>query len=282
MAVGLIVTDIVNPYFAELAMAVDLVTHDAGYTTCIGYSLDMSDRQHEIIASMIERQVVGILLLPSHDTDPERLAHQFKGINIPVVLLGRRMAGFDSVGSDDVRGASLVGQHLRSLGCNSVAFLGGVPSAALSEKQKGLHEALARYGCELWSRDAYRTAITPEGGAESLALMLDLGELPDAVVAYNDVVAQGTYEELRRRGLEPGRDIALASFDDTLLAARQVPPLTSVAGFPRTVGTKGADLLMKRLTEPVQDLLPQLNLISPHLRIRSSTASWRPRKRIGQ
>lgn len=277
MTIGLIVTEIINPYFAELAMAVDQITHDAGYTIFIGYSRDLADRQHEIIASMIERQVDGLLLLPAPDTDPEKLAKQVNAANVPVVLLARRFAGFDYVGSENVKGATMLGEHLSALGCRTVAFLGGRPAPSLTEREEGLRDSLEHKGCELWSVDEFRSSITPEGGATAVGRLFDLGRLPDAVVAYNDIVAEGVYGEMRRRGLEPGRDIAVASFDDTRIAAGQLPPMTSVAGFPQQIGTTGAEMLMKRLADGNSDLPTQLTLIQPQLKIRSSTATWRPR-----
>jgi LacI family transcriptional regulator len=277
MTIGLIVTEIVNPYFAEVAMAVDDITHEAGYTIFIGYSRDLAERQHEIIESMIERQVDGLLLLPAPDTDPERLAKQVNAANVPVVLLTRRFPGFDYVGSENVTGARMLGDHLASLGCKSVALLGGRPAPSLIEREEGLRISMEQAGHELMSSDELRSAITPEGGAAAVGRLFDLGRLPDAVVAYNDIVGQGVYDEMRRRGLEPGRDIAVASFDDTRIAASQVPPMTSVAGFPQQVGANGARMLLKRLADGNEDIPTQLNLLQPQLRIRSSTATWRPR-----
>ncbi|MEW1822547.1 LacI family DNA-binding transcriptional regulator [Arthrobacter sp. NPDC080031] len=277
MTIGLVVTEIVNPYFAEVAMAVDEITHEAGYTIFIGYSRDLAERQHEIIASMIERQVDGLLLLPAPDTDPEKLAKQVNAANVPVVLLARRFPGFDYVGSENVKGAGMLADHLTALGCKTVALLGGRPAPSLLEREEGLRVSLEKAGRELWSVDEFRSAITPEGGASAVGHLFDLGRLPDAVVAYNDIVAQGVYDEMRRRGLEPGRDIAVASFDDTRIAASQVPPMTSVAGFPQEIGTKGTEMLMNRLADGNDDIPTQLSLIQPQLRIRSSTATWRPR-----
>jgi LacI family transcriptional regulator len=277
MTIGLIVTEIINPYFAELAMAVDQITHDAGYTIFIGYSRDHADRQHEIIASMIERQVDGLLLLPAPDTDPARLAKQVNAANVPLVLLARRFAGFDYVGSENVKGATILGEHLSALGCKSVAFLGGRTASSLTEREEGLRASLEPNGCEVWSIDEFRSAITPEGGAAAVGRLFDQGKLPDAIIAYNDAVAQGVYDEMRQRGLEPGRDLAVASFDDTRIAASQVPPMTSVAGFPQQIGAKGTELLLNRLSDGNADIPTQLALIQPQLKIRSSTATWRPR-----
>jgi LacI family transcriptional regulator len=277
MTLGLIVTEIVNPYFAELAMAVDEVTHDAGYTIFIGYSRDDAGRQQEIIASMIERQIDGLLLLPAPDTDPAQLARQVNAANVPVVMLARKFEGFDYVGSENVHGAAMLATHLAALGCKTVAFLGGLPAPSLSERELGLHTVLDSAGRELWTMDEFRSHITPEGGAAAVGRLFDLGKLPDAIVTYNDVVAQGAYDEMRRRGLEPGRDIAVASFDDTRIAASQVPPMTSVAGFPQQIGLKGTEMLMRRLAAGNAEIPEQLSLIEPVLKIRSSTATWRPR-----
>jgi LacI family transcriptional regulator len=277
MTLGLVVTEIINPYFAELAMAVDEITHEAGYTIFIGYSRDLAERQSEIVASMIERQVDGLLILPAPDTDPEQLASQASGANVPVVLLARRFGGFDYVGSDNVKGASLLGDHLSAVGCRTVAFLGGLPAPSLVERETGLRASLGAHGREFWSMDELRSAISPEGGAAAFGALLDLGRLPDAVVAYSDIIAAGVYEEIRRRGLEPGRDIAVASFDDTRIAASQVPPMTSVAGFPQQVGASGIEMLMARLADGNTEMPSQTTLIEPQLKIRSSTATWRPR-----
>lgn len=72
---------------------------------------------------------------------------------------------------------------------------------------------------------------------------------------------------MRRRGLEPGRDLAVAPFDDTRIAASQVPPMTSVAGFPQRI----------RASDGNADMPTQLTLIQPQLKIRSSKATWRHR-----
>jgi LacI family transcriptional regulator len=192
-------------------------------------------------------------------------------------LLARHFPSFDYVGSENVKGATMLGKHLAALGCKSVAFIGGRAASSLTEREEGLRTSLEPHGCEVWSTDELRSAITPEGGTAAVGRLLDQGRLPDALIAYNDAVAQGIYDELRRRGLEPGRDIAVASFDDTRIAASQIPPLTSVAGFPQQIGAKGTELLMNRLADGNADIQNQLALIEPQLKIRSSTATWRPR-----
>jgi LacI family transcriptional regulator len=275
MTLGLIVTEIINPYFAELAMAADEVAHEAAYTIFIGYSHDEADRQHELMTSMIERQVDGFILLPAPDSDPEKIASLVAAAKTPTVTVARRIEGLDYVGSDNVAGGELLGSHLAAIGCRTVAFLGGLQASSTTERSEGLARSLAARGLEFWNDAEQRAHITPAGGVQATAALLDRGRLPDAVVAYNDIVALGIYEELRRRELRPGEDMAVASFDDTRFAATQAPPLTSVAGFPDEIGRRAAGRLLQLLDDgedgPLNDLVP------PKLRLRSSTVAWRPR-----
>ena len=270
MTIGLIVTEIINPYFAELAMAVDQITHDAGYTIFIGYSRDHADRQHEIIASMIERQVDGHppAARPGHRPGKARQAGQRRQRSGGAARPPVSPASITSAArTSRVRRCSETTS--RRLGCRSVAFLGGRPAPSLAEREEGLRTSLEPSGCEVWSTDEFRSAITPEGGAAAVGRLFDQGRLPDAVIAYNDIVAEGVYDEMRRRGLEPGRDIAVASFDDTRIAASQVPPMTSVAGFPQQIGAKGTEMLMTRLSDGNADI--------PH----ATDASSSPNSRSG-
>jgi len=98
---------------------------------------------------------------------------------------------------------------------------------------------------------------------------------PDCIIAYSDAVALGIYAELRRRNLEPGRDVSVASFDDIAMAELLLPPLTSVSTYPELIGRKAAALLLNRIRD--SSLEPQRSLIEPALKVRASTAQWRPR-----
>jgi LacI family transcriptional regulator len=123
---------------------------------------------------------------------------------------------------------------------------------------------------------------TPNGGAEATRRLLDRGEVPDAIVAYSDIVAVGVYAELQRRGLEPGRDIAVGGFDDIPGSEHRTPPLTTVATFPTAIGEKCGELILQRLRAPQSPAggggAPFAHLlIEPALRVRASTAAWRPR-----
>lgn len=124
--------------------------------------------------------------------------------------------------------------------------------------------------------DAGEETSTPtnytDAGERAMAQVFDSGYLPEVVVGFSDVVTMGMYSEIGRRGLRPGRDVAVASFDDSLLAAWLSPPLTSVATWPEQVGVRAAQLLLERISD--NDVPSRQVRIEPALRLRASTLAW--------
>jgi LacI family transcriptional regulator len=276
MTVGFLATDIRNPYFAELTMAVADALHDSAYTLFTVYTRDRLDRQQEQLNAMIERQVDGILMLPSIGSTLPDIRDQV-GTSTPIVQLARHFTDdFDYAGPDNASASAVLAKHIASLGRGRAVLVGGPqPSSARSERLAGLVSGFAQSEIEFDVAQSVSTANNPEDGARGVAELLDRGVLPDIVIAYSDAVALGIYSELRRRDLEPGRDIAVASFDDVPFAALQVPQLTSVATHPVEVGLAAAQLLLDRIKEPDRSI--RHILIPPELRVRASTALWRPR-----
>ncbi|WP_231923985.1 substrate-binding domain-containing protein [Microcella alkaliphila] len=277
MTLGLIATDIRNPYFAELTMAVEEAVHDAGYTLFVGYNRDSVDRQREQIEAMIQRQVDGILLLPSIGSTRDSVGRLVWTTKVPIVQFSRYFTDdLDYVGPDNRAAGENLAAHIASLGSGSAVLIGGpTESSARRERLQGLVSGLAGTQVRFDPADSVSTLNIPDDGARGLGEFLDRGTLPDSVICYSDAVAQGVYGELRRRNLEPGSAVSVASFDDAPLAALQYPPLTSVATHAASIGRKASELLLARLQDG--DEPPRRVLIEPTLKVRASTALWRPR-----
>ncbi|MFF2027511.1 substrate-binding domain-containing protein, partial [Streptomyces sp. NPDC058171] len=166
-----------------------------------------------------------------------------------------------------------------------VAMVGGPQhTSARREREDGFLDAIAGSDMTMSPTEGLFGEATPDGGADATRRLLDRGEIPDAIVAYSDIVAVGVYAELTRRGLEPGRDIAVGGFDDIAGSAHRTPPLTTVATFPTKIGEKCGELILDRIG---QSLTPNgagsppahsHHLVAPALRVRASTAAWRPRR----
>lgn len=275
--VGLVVTDIRNPYFADLAMAVDAAIGAAGYQLLVGYSHNAVDRQRDLLEAFAQRRVDGVLVLPAVGEEKTLGAESLTSAGVPLVQVTRHLTDeFDYVGPDNVTAGRLLAGHLGSLGVSSVVFVGGpAASSSRAERLAGLADGLTGSGVHFDPRRSSIGPNIPEGGISAVAAVLDRGDLPDALVAYSDAIALGVYAELRRRGIRPGRDVAVAGFDDIALSSMQSPALTTVATHAEQVAREASRLLLRRIEGG--DEAPARELVEPTLRIRASTTRWRRR-----
>ncbi len=277
MIVGLIVTNVRNPYFAELTMAIEQGLQDAGYTVLQGYSNDERHRQDQLISAMVEHRTDGVILLPAADSEAGSLQMLKSPQGTPTVLIARQVKGFDAdyTGVDNVKAGELLGEHLRGLGARSVTFVGGpAESTAREDRYRGLARALKRGGVNLSPRSQHSSPSTAMDGERITHELLRSGHQPDVIVAFSDAVATGVLHALRDSGLEAGADIAVAGFDDVADARYQSPPLTSVATFPSETGAQAARLLLARIEVPQRPC--ESVILAPRLNIRESTASFSP------
>jgi LacI family transcriptional regulator len=277
MTLGLLVTDIRNPYFAGLTMAIEEAAHEAGYTLFVGYSRDDVERQALQLETMVQQQVDGIFLLPAEGTELTPVCQIIDRSSVPVLQLARYFSEeMDYVGPDNIAAGQQLARHISSLGAASAVLIGGPEhSSARTERIKGLETGFAGSAVSFDPSRSAPTTNNASGGSEGVARVLDQGIWPDCIIAYSDAVALGIYAELRRRNLEPGRDVSVASFDDIAMAELLLPPLTSVSTYPELIGRKAAELLLNRIRDSA--LEPQRSLIEPALKVRASTAQWRPR-----
>jgi LacI family transcriptional regulator len=277
MTLGLIVTDIRNPYFAGLTMAIEEAAHEAGYTLFVGYSRDDVERQALQLETMVQQQVDGIFLLPAEGTELTPVCQIVDRSSVPVLQLARYFSEeMDYVGPDNIAAGRQLARHISSLGAGSAVLVGGPEhSSARTERIKGLETGFAGSGVRFDPSLSASTTNNASGGSEGVARVLDQGIWPDCIIAYSDAVALGIYAELRRRNLEPGRDVSVASFDDIAMAELLLPPLTSVSTYPELIGRTAAELLLNRIRD--SSLEPQRSLIEPALKVRASTAQWRTR-----
>jgi LacI family transcriptional regulator len=277
MTVGLIVTNVRNPYFAELTMAIEQGLHDAGYTLLQGYSYDERDRQDRLISAMLEHRTDGVILLPAADSDAPSLRILQSPQGTPTVLIARLVRGYgaDYTGVDNVKAGELLGEHIRSLGVRSVAFVGGpTSSTARDDRYRGVARALRRGRITLTPAGQYTSPSTAKDGEQITHELLRQGSQPDVIVAYSDAVATGVLHAVRDAGLRAGADVGVAGFDDVADARYQSPPLTSVATYPGQTGAHAARLLLARIDDPQRPC--ESTIITPRLNIRESTASFSP------
>jgi LacI family transcriptional regulator len=247
--IGVVVNDLTNSFFAELAVGVDMTVQSAGFVQFLSSTGESIDRQREVIASMREHGISGLIISPARAT----AAADFKPLvaaEIPVVVVVRSVPGakVSSIVSDNEVGTYAAVEHLASLGHRRIAFLGGFPDTAVfDERIAGYRNAMQSNGLGLHDDLLLSAAPSRAGGAEAIGRAMRLAEKPTAAVCFNDAVAFGVCDGLRTLRLEPGEDFAVVGFDDVIEARATVPALTTVSVDPQGMGRRAAQLLLKQI-----------------------------------
>jgi LacI family transcriptional regulator len=247
--IGVVVNDLTNSFFAELAVGVDMVVQSAGFVQFLANTSESIDRQGEVIASMREHGISGLIVSPARATQAQDLKPLFAA-GIPVVVVVRNVPGakVSSIVSDNQAGACAAVEHLASLGHRRIAFLGGFPDTAVfDERLGGYRDALTAAGLDYREELVISSAPSRAGGAEAVGRAMTIADRPTAAVCFNDAVAFGVCDGLRSRRMEPGVDFAVVGFDDVIEAKTAVPALTTVSVDPQGMGRRAAQLLMKQI-----------------------------------
>lgn len=268
--VGLLVTEVSNPFFAEFTVGAEAALAGAGIIVLLGHNYESTGKQASLIHVMQEYGVDGLLLTPAHSTTAEDLA-PLRAARVPHVLVTRYVDGHAApyVGADNVAGARAVTEHVIGHGAKRIAFLGGPePSSARVDRRRGVEQAIAEHPRRLPKLLDSPTSATRNGGYDAATALLSGRHRPDAIVCFNDVVAFGVMLACEREGLTVGEDIIVTGFDDITEAALHHPGLTTVGLNPRDLGRRAAELLLQRIDDPLREL-PD-DVFDPPLLLRGS------------
>ncbi|MEJ5943975.1 substrate-binding domain-containing protein [Pseudokineococcus basanitobsidens] len=255
--VGVVVADIADPHFAQLAHSIGEVAAAAGHRVVIGSTGEDPARQRSCLRGLVDDGVAGVVLVPTGD-DGTDVRTVLDG-GVPVVALDRPVADLraDSVRVDDEAAGRVATAHLLSLGHRATAFVGGPADVATAAgRLRGYEVAVAAAGREPRSASG---PFTVDGGRCTTRSLLAGDPLLTAVVAASDLVAVGVVQALRAAGRRIPEDVAVATVDDPFYSACVDPPLTSVAQPVRRLAERSVHLLLERCrgerAEPVHEVL---------------------------
>jgi LacI family transcriptional regulator len=247
--VGMVINDLANPFFAELAVGIERVFHAAGYIPFIANTIENPKRQGEVLRSMSEHDIAGLIICPARGTRPSDIETMAQ-LGVPVVLAMRRLAGprYSSVTPDNLRGARRATEHLLALGHRRIAFFGGYSDMiAQNDRCGGYQAALVAAGLAVDPMLIIEGPPNRECGQNAIGHVLDMAVPPTAALCFNDVVAFGVLTGLERRGLAAGRDFALVGFDDVAEARHTNPPLTTVHVDTGALGERAAHQVLRMI-----------------------------------
>jgi LacI family transcriptional regulator len=278
--IGIIVNDLTNSFFAELAVGMDMVMQSAGYVQFLANTAESVDRQREVIASMREHGISGLIISPARGTEALDLK-PLVASGIPVVAVVRNVVGakVSTLFSDNYAGALEAVRHLATFGHRRIAFLGGFPDTTVfTERAQGWRDAMKEAGLDTANELIVGSAASRAGGVAAIERALLTNDPPTAALCFNDAVAFGVCDGLRARGREPGRDFGVVGFDDVIEAEAAVPALTTVSVDPQGMGRRAAQLLLKQINAGRAE--PEAIVGSVRLVVRQSCGAGRNKGRM--
>lgn len=226
---GLIVSDVTNPYFTLLAHAVEHEARDLGYSVVLGNADERPDVLDHHVRTLLDRRVDGLLVSPT-DGGSEQLSAALAA-DVPTVFVDRWWPGHDVpvVRADGRPGVLALVDHLVSLGRRRLAVIAGPATTTTGrERVEAFREALALHDLALPPQYVGQGDFQAASGVRVANEFLDLADPPDAIFAADNLMALGALEAVRARGLQVPDDIALAAFDDVPWFTHLNPPMTTV------------------------------------------------------
>jgi LacI family transcriptional regulator len=270
--IGVIVSNIENPFFLDIYKAVEAGAHGAGYELVMANTDYSSERLVTSVRLMIGRRVAGLAAIVSEMDS--HLIEELTGSRIPVVFydVGRPRRNITNIRVNYRRGMEKVIAYLYSLGHRRIGFVGHHSTLApIGERAKVLEEAVGRYP-DLRVQTA-ADADSLEGGRRAARTLLAASPRPTALVCVNDFMAVGALREIRDRGLRVPEAVSITGFDNVNLAQFCQPALTTVH-IPRDeIGRTICECLMNGENA----LRPHEFVIDPELVLRDSTGLANPR-----
>jgi DNA-binding LacI/PurR family transcriptional regulator len=247
---ALAVSDVSIPYFAELARTVARQATARGYRLLLEQTGDAIEAERSMLLGRESGLIDGLIFQPSRLETAELAEYT---LHSPVVLLGENAApeSVDNVMVDNVRAARRVADHLLSLGCRRIGFVGH-EAAGISEtsrqRMEGLHASLAAAGVTSFPDLEIPTSAIGAGETEAaVGAALDAGLRFDGIFCRDDLSALGTLRALRVHGLRVPEDVAVVGWDDVTWAQFIQPTLTTIRPNSERLAHMALDLLEERI-----------------------------------
>ncbi|WP_147918738.1 LacI family DNA-binding transcriptional regulator [Ruania zhangjianzhongii] len=267
--IGLIVPDIVNPFYAAIAKAVAHSARTRGYVTGLCVSDDDAEIEMEHIRMLAEQRAAGAIVVPLA-ADTSRLA-RLRLVGAHPVLVDRRWPVADgcSVAIDDERGGHLAVEHLLTTRTGRVLVVNGprdIPQCV--ERETGARQAIAADGGDSSALEVIEVPeMTIEGGVQAASRIAE--DPPAGIFCTNDQLALGVIRGLVGAGVQVPTDVAVVGYGDLALATESMMPLTSVRQPKDVLGRSAVDLLLAEI-ESAGSHAHEARLLEPSLMVRAS------------
>jgi DNA-binding LacI/PurR family transcriptional regulator len=269
--IGLLIPDISNPFFAEIARSVEDRGHELGFNLVICSTDNNPKKEAQYLSLLKQKSVDGIILGTGlrNDITLKELQEE----NVPIAVIARETTSItaNSVLVDDYSGGYQATSHLIELGHERIAVIAEDLNVMSSrERVRGYKQALEEKGLNVDEKYILVSDFTVEDGKKITHQLLDSDNPPTAVFACNDMLAIGVIQAARDKGYNIPEKLSVVGFDNTILATVTDPPLTTVAQPILEMGHQVVDLLIQEIKEKKK--VKKRIMLSPDLIVRKTTS----------
>lgn len=266
--IGLVVSDIRNPFFTAIGRAVEDVAHEQGYSVLMCNTDEDPEKEELYLNLLYDENVAGVIFSPTHQFN---IASKTYNQKMPFVIIDRAIASndVDMVLLDNVAAAYELTEHLIKNGYKKLAGLFGDASTTGQERSRGFHKALKDH--HLTPVAVHFIAPRIQQGYETSMALLSQSDRPDAIFTSNSLLTAGVYQAVRESRLKIPDDLAVVGFDETTWGELVDPPVTVIAQPTEEIGRTATELLFQRIQEPSRS--PKTVILKGLLIARGSSAA---------
>jgi DNA-binding LacI/PurR family transcriptional regulator len=250
--IGLIVSDIENPFFQQVSRAVEDAAHEMGYSVMLCNNDENPDKEKRYLRLIRDENLAGVILSPTREAADN--FSETSDLNIPMVVIDRRVsnAEVDNILIDNAQAAHTLTTHLIEHGYRRIGAIFGMGSTTGRERRDGFVRALKEHDLKLSTDLAKYANPREKDGFNTTMKLLQLSEPPDAILTSNSLLAAGALHALRESKKAIPDEIAFASFDETTWAKLVVPALTVIEQPTYEIGRTATELLIKKIEDPTR------------------------------
>ncbi len=272
---GLIIADIRNVYFANLARGVEDECRKNGWNLILCNTNNKHEREKEYIQVLAAKGVDGLLVVLSADSDEACVKENIEimeKLNIPYIFLDRYIKGVECpiIRMDNIEGGYLATRHLLELGHRKIACITGPADLSDSdERLQGYKKAIAKAGIPYEETIIYEGSYTWEDGVEAVNYWMENKMDFTAIFAFNDLSAYGVCKQLKKFSLSTPKDISVIGYDNIFFSEVLETPLTTINQPIYEMGLYAAEQLLDVIKN--KKSITQFKIFEPELVIREST-----------
>ncbi|MGV3465959.1 MAG: LacI family DNA-binding transcriptional regulator [Heyndrickxia sp.] len=268
--IGVIVTDILNPFYPPMIKGIEDVAFDHNFNVILCNTSNEHRKISTYLELMLEKQIDGLLLANIATTEDLK---EIEKTGLKYVLINRKPPFYDKnfVGVNNTLSSELAVNHLVTQGYKRIAYFGGnLKINTARERRAGFISCMEQHGLEVDPMLVFEGEYTLESGYENVKKMIEqVDRLPDAICAVSDVVAFGVIKGLRDVGKRVPEDIAVIGNDNSAFSENFLVPLSSVDHSTYEMGKLSMELLLQIVKEK-NEITPRQIILTPSLVVRES------------